>query len=592
MNVFLSTGRLRKVRSERLSANRLSAILLIFLFICETVIFYWTVIQNVVPYYPINSDQTSYYLDTYSIIHKGWFAVVAEYLNGAHATGVGFTAVGAMLGLIFGANRTVIISLNLACFLALQFVQFRVVLARTRSLALAWLSIALLISCQAIFNGAGGIYDFRIDFSAFCFYGIWVCSILWSDIFRNTGRSLIVAAAAILLVSFRYLTVLYVAAILGALLTIFIWSMLKRVSPVDRDIARLRARNLAVAGILIALIIGPLLFSSRLQIYNYYVVGHVIGEERYIRAHMLGLFTLVDHLLYYPKSIYREHLGRFSVLLMAFIFVVAGAFIRSPLPKLVIFQRLKRYGLDLTVLGFSSIFPIVALTADIAKSSVVGGIIVVPIVALFTFFCAVIWQGRILVKTEQTVGSDSPNGIAASGNLTLRHFGVIVAVLIGLGCFATRGLTPPDGRPASDLRQVTEINEVIDRYLIEYAPPRPSISIDRVTDYLNLGTVILFGFERYHVLFTDLSPHFGHSIYGIFAVPRDTALKLFEESDIIVLTDPVRGRPGYPTDKKIGEYWDEVSTWTRANRTLIYSAVIFGVPHAVYVRIPNSPAHR
>ena len=71
---------------------------------------------------------------------------------------------------------------------------------------------------------------------------------------------------------------------------------------------------------------------------------------------------------------------------------------------------------------------------------------------------------------------------------------MVVAVLIGLGCFATRGLTPPDGRLTSDSRQVTEINEVIDRYLIQYAPSRPSISIDRVTDYLNLGTVILFGF--------------------------------------------------------------------------------------------------
>ena len=71
-------------------------------------------------------------------------------------------------------------------------------------------------------------------------------------------------------------------------------------------------------------------------------------------------------------------------------------------------------------------------------------------------------------------------------------------------------------------------------------------------------------------------------------MPREVALKLFKESDIIVLTDPVRGPTGYPTDKKIVEYWD--ATWTRTNLTLIYSTVIFGVPHAVYVRIPNSSA--
>ncbi len=31
---------------------------------------------------------------------------------------------------------------------------------------------------HAIFNIAGGIYDFRINFSAFCLYGIWIRVVL------------------------------------------------------------------------------------------------------------------------------------------------------------------------------------------------------------------------------------------------------------------------------------------------------------------------------------------------------------------------------------------------------------------------------
>lgn len=571
------------------SHRRLSAILLAGLLIVEIAIFYWTVIRHVVPFYPINSDQTSYYLDTYGIIHKGWRAVFDEFVDGAHATGVGFTAVGAVFGLLFGANRTIIITLNLICFLALQLVQFRVVLARTQSLSLAWLSLALLISCQSLFNGAGGIYDFRIDFSAFCLYGIWVCSVLWSDTFRDNGRTLVVAATAILLVSFRYITALYVAAVFGGLLIVFLWTMLKSHAPADRDVARLRIRNWIIASVLIALTIGPLLFSSRLQIYNYYVVGHVIGEEKDIRAHMLGLFSLIDHGFYYPISVYREHLRWPTAALMAFIVVVAGAFFRTPLPMMVSTRRLKRFGLDLAVLGFAGIFPIVTLTANTAKSSVVGGIIVVPIILFFTLLCAIIWQGRRPALPEQTADAAGTAGSSGDRLARFRHAGVIAAVVLGLSCFATRGLTPPDPRPASDLRRVTEINDVIDRYLIQYSPPRPTISIDRVTDYLNLGTVILFGFERYHRLI-ELSPNFGHSIYGIFAVPRDVAMTLFMDSDIIVLTDPIRGRSGYPTDGKIVEYWHEVDVWTRQNRTLLYSTELFGVPHAVYVRYPNSSA--
>lgn len=570
------------------SSYKLSAFFLAILFITEIAIFYWTVIWHIVPFYPINSDQTSYYLDTYTIIQKGWSALLDEYVDGAHATGVSFTAAGAIFGLIFGSSRTVIISLNLVSLLALQFVQFHVILARTNNLVFAWLSVALLLSAQTLFNDAGGIFDYRIDFTAFCLYGMWVCSILWSDIFRYFGRSLIVAAVGILLVSFRYLTALYVASSLGALLIIFVWSTLKSASIVEREIARHRVRNIFVAAIIMALIIGPLLFSSRLQIYNYYVVGHVIGEERYIRAHMLGLFTIIDHLLYYPRSIYKEHLGVLSVALFVFISFVAAAFHRSPLPRMVLTHRLKRYGLDLTVLGCSSIFPTVALTADIAKSSVVGGIIVVPIILISTLFVAIIWQGRVLAGQEysETRPLPFPIRFAKQSGLSLRHVGVIAAVLVGLGCFSTRGLTPPDGRPVPDLLRITEINEVIDRYLIQTPLAHPSISIDRVTDYLNLGTVILFGFEKYHRLIS-LSPNFGHSIYGIFEVPRETALKLFLDSDVIVLTDPVRGRTGYPTDKKIIEYWNEVRDWTRQNRTLIYSANIFGVPHDVYVRDTN-----
>ena len=153
---------------------------------------------------------------------------------------------------------------------------------------------------------------------------------------------------------------------------------------------------------------------------------------------------------------------------------------------------------------------------------------------------------------------------------------------MGLCCFAVRGLTPPDERPMADLRHVTEINEVIAQYLIEKPLANASISFDRVTDYMNWGTVILFGFERFHRL-VDLTPRFGHSTYGIFATPRDVAMKLIMESDIIVLTDPVLGRGSLPMDKKITEYWGDIDAWTRANRRLLYSTEIFGVPYSVYV---------
>ena len=373
------------------SGRKLSAILLVCLFAVEALIFYWTVVHNVAPFYPTNSDQTSYYLNTYEIIAHGWFGVLDEFIRGDHATGVGYTAQGAMLGLLFGANRTVIISLNLIYFLILQWVLFRVITLRTNSAELGWISIALLISTYTIFGGAGGIYDFRIDFVALCLYGIWISSVLWSDTFRCRRRSLIVAAAAILLISFRYFTALYIAAVLGGLLALIIWSSFKSSSASNRNLSWLRARNLFTAGVVVVLVVGPSLFSSRHEIYNYYGVGHVLGEEKYIRAHQLGLFTILDHVLYYPKSVYKDHLGWPTVALMAYFFAIAAVIYRT-LSIRSIFRRLRWYALDLIVLGFACFFPLVPLTVDISKSFVVGGIITVPIVALVTLLGATVWR--------------------------------------------------------------------------------------------------------------------------------------------------------------------------------------------------------
>jgi hypothetical protein len=208
--------------------------------------------------------------------------------------------------------------------------------------------------------------------------------------------------------------------------------------------------------------------------------------------------------------------------------------------------------------------------------------------------------GRVSAKLLALLKSDHPYPAAAQTHRFsaiagafgrridfLRAAGVVAAMMIGLSCFAARGLTPPDNRPVSDLHRITEINEAIDQYVIQNSLEQPSISFDRVTDYLNLPSVRLFGFERYRRIIV-LVPLFGNYNYGIFATPHDVAMELIMKSDIIVLTDPVRGRPGYPMDKKITEYWDEVDAWTRENRVLLYSTTIFGVPHTVYVRASDS----
>ena len=588
IGIFRSTILSTPVDARGWSSWKTSSIFLFGLFMLEAAIFYWTVIKYVAPFYPTGADQISYYINAYEIIANGWQAVWQELTNGQHANGVLFAAQGAALGLLFGANRAVIIGLNLIYFLALQLILFRVVAVRTRSLELAWVAVALTISCQTVLNVAGGIYDFRIDFVALCLYGIWIAAIIWSDVFRYTVRSLWIAAAVSLLISTRFITAVYVVILFGSLVVLLAFLLLVHLGA--RDISFTRLRNLLAVCFITLIVVAPLLFRSREAIYNYYFIGHVFGEEKYIRAHVLGLYTLFDHVAFYPLSILHDHLRLPTLALMA---VVTFGSVIFAAARLVVpgflYRRVGRYGLDLFVCAIAVIAPILVLTADISKSTVVGGIVVVPIVLLVTLLCAVFWPGELMEGTDQNTASTISRGASATSpnyDKIVSYFrqGLVVIVsLIGFGCFAARGLAAPDNRPPLELEKITTINDTIAHYLIANRVVQPRISFDRVCDYVNWGTVVLFGFERFHRLI-DLQPRFGHGDYGILATPRDLAMQLFMESDVIILSDPVQGRGRLPLDETIPDYWDDVASWTKANRPLYYSTMIFGVPYKVYVR--------
>jgi hypothetical protein len=107
------------------------------------------------------------------------------------------------------------------------------------------------------------------------------------------------------------------------------------------------------------------------------------------------------------------------------------------------------------------------------------------------------------------------------------------------------------------------------------------MSTDRVVDYDNAIIPELFSIERFHRKL-EVDGRFGHGAYGIFATPRDEALRLLAQSDVIVLTDAVPDRSyPFPINNKIREYWDEIWRQTNRDRELIYSTEILG-PYRVF----------
>src|ERR1700735_538411 len=82
-----------------------------------------------------------------------------------------------------------------------------------------------------------------------------------------------------------------------------------------KTVAVRQARNILLSGMMIAVVCLPRLYLSKSAIYGYYVMGHVLGDEKFIHANELGLHTVAGHLFFYPGSILVKHVGPVTLLI-------------------------------------------------------------------------------------------------------------------------------------------------------------------------------------------------------------------------------------------------------------------------------------
>ena len=565
---------------------------LALLFALQAIMFYSQLADQITAFYPANFDQVNYYFSSYQLFEQfqsqGWSALLADVIHPKAATGATFAVQGALLGILGGPNRTALLSLNLIYFITLQIVMFWTVRARTRSIELAWLAIALLLSCGTTFNFAGGLYDYRIDFAALCLYGIWMCLVVKSCGFHGLRSALIIATVGSLLVSMRFFTVAYIGPVIaGLFIATLVSAWCNRTGPWYPLLIE-RVRNIFVSGALTAAITFPLLFEARRLIYNYYVVGHVLSAEKFIRAQESGVKSFYDEMLYYPKTLVFIHLGQLALWLMAatFLLSVARSTLLERTKSASLLGQLRQFRFDFLALALAIVVPMAILTFDLSKSPVVGGIVVVPIILGIVLLCGPAWSADAYRSPEASPIGDAYMPPRSWGMIRSRGIAGIsqLIVILAIGGFLRNGTADQRTMPRLSLERVSSINETIARYIVDNELTSATISFDRVADYLFAGTIELYGFETLR-RDINLNALFGSGDYGIFATERDIALKLVEESDIVILSDPKMDRAHpYPMNTKIQEYWDEISAWTKNNRILLLADNIDGLPISVYVR--------
>jgi hypothetical protein len=173
--------------------ERWSPLLFGILFALEISAFFVHIASDVAPFYPPGYDQAVYLTRAYNLAiavrSEGIERLLDPFLGPFQANGFLFPVQGALGGMLIGSLRAGALSVNLLAFLGLQvvvFLRFRSIVGRS----ITWIAVALILAMKSPFMGAGGIYDFRIDFFALCLFGIWCCAVLRSDIFLDAKWSL------------------------------------------------------------------------------------------------------------------------------------------------------------------------------------------------------------------------------------------------------------------------------------------------------------------------------------------------------------------------------------------------------------------
>jgi hypothetical protein len=531
-------------------------IVLFLLITAEAFLFYNFYHREIAWYPPQNFDQTVFLAEAYQLQERIFSHGLGELWNAlwspGQPSGVALPVEGVFFSLVFGPGRLSLLLLNLAAFVILQIFAFSTARSIWQGEAYGYLAVGLILCQITPWFWAGGLFDFRMDFVAYCLFGIWTCSVLRSNLFMDCRWAVVSGAIAAILVLNRFLTLVYllgISAVFGLICAaVAAWPSGSRGDIIRRT--RLRLRHLVYSVGVMLLIVTPFLISQRTSIYSYYVVGHAIGQEKNIRAQEASLTGLVDHLLYYPRSIVSNHWG--PIFFGAAFVAAVGATIawiisrRPNSERKTSFERTDSL-LQMIFLVIAILCPIIVLTTDIAKSPVVGGIVGIPTALALVALLAKIKPPQNLQRSmlpQKLVFGTSVLILALGGYNQLR--------------LANRNFLEEPQR--EDLKRLAEL----DKWLNEYANRRhwtsPGLSVDVISGWFAATAISDSGFEQLG-RFVGFRALLGNNITG---VEQKEAVSQLRKSDFVILTTlPKTGV--YPFYHHAEQYWAELKAWADAH---------------------------
>jgi hypothetical protein len=535
--------------------NRFDRTVLLIVIVLEALLFSSFYMREVAWYPPDNFDQASYLIETYRlqerILTHGLGQVWKILWSRGHAGGVLFPIEGALAGIIVGGTRLPQLCVLFLGFCGLQVAAFTAARTVWERRVYGYIALGLILSQITLwFWQGGGLFDFRMDFLAYCLYGVWACAVIRSHLFLHRYWSLGCGLIGAFLVLNRFVTVTYLFGVSGGFalvcgIIVIFWRK-------DADlVSRMRRRllNLGLSSALFVVLVAPILVHNWRAIDGYYVANHAVGEERYVRAALLGINDLWGHLSYYPNSIRQDHLGRifFWASAIAIGCGLATRVLGRNLREEPRTRRDETLFLQIVFLVGAILGPLVVLTADISKSAVVGGIVGVPVALLVVAATA-----AVAPMPSEREPSSVPRFLVACA---------VAVFTLGLyNQLSQASRHWPAYAHRDDLKQLDELDKSLVELASEYGWSHAGVSYDVITGWLNAGPPTISSFEQSRNLI-EFQPMLGN---GVLGVDRAEAISLLKHSDFAILTTlPKAGI--YPFYRHIAEYWDDLKAWAEDN---------------------------
>jgi hypothetical protein len=440
--------------------------------------------------YPFGCDQNVYLMhsyQTYERILDGGLGRGLKYGVGLPIpNGVMLHVQASLLYLVLGPSRLSALTLNFLYYALLQVVLVGTVRWQSGRWSLALFALGLLL---AVTRPASFIYtlmDFRIDFIATCLFGVFISLVMRSRLFASCGWSAAAGAAGALLVAFRFLTTLYLAGILGLWFLLLCAALyLRRRDAAARHQLLRRLRGLATAGLLILLLAGPLVWHNRAAIRHYYI-GHLNTTEIQARYEESGIHDSTERLLYYPRSILRDHTGKVFLALAALALataLAAGRFRPATAPAA---EPGGRAGIGFAAACLA--VPLLALTLYSTPNGLVGDI-VVP---------ALVWLAVAVALRLARMGRASP-----AGRVQTAWAAALAALTLVTGFSAYADALGRHGvltRCRDDVDQVLQVSDEVARHQQGCPSASPRMSCNEVREYFCAALMGPLIYERHGVI--------------------------------------------------------------------------------------------